>query len=289
MAEASQVADLGPGDHACLTFTDPEERLDLVAAFVRDGLRAGHRVLCVTDTLAPATLHAELTGRGLLINAATDAGQVSLVASGESYLAEGSFGAERMLRTWAGHIHRARRDGFAGLWITSDMCWALRPVSGVEELMAYESGMNRLLADGRATAVCQYDRQCFDTVTLAGAAAHHALALAAATYHDDPLLRICRQYQPAGIRVSGEIDYRGVEPLNRALSESLGLDDHVDLNLTGLAFIDGSAGGALTQAAASLRPGQRMTVRCRQPVDKVLRALGLQELPGVTVAVIDDD
>jgi hypothetical protein len=53
MAEASKVEDLKPGGHACLTFTDSEERLDLVAAFVRDGLRADQRVLCLTD--APAT------------------------------------------------------------------------------------------------------------------------------------------------------------------------------------------------------------------------------------------
>jgi anti-anti-sigma regulatory factor len=288
VADASRVGDLRPGDHACLTFSDTEERLDLVAAFVRDGLRSGQKVLCVTDTTPQATLNTQLADRGLPVDDATGSGQMSVLTSGETYLADGAFAADRMIDLVTGEIRQARRDGFAGLWITSDMCWALRPVAGVADLMSWESRMTALLADNRATAVCQYDRQCFDTVTLASVAEQHAVALAAATYHDDALLRICRQYQPPGVRVSGEIDYRAIEPLTRALTEALALDDHMDANLTGLSFTDGSAAGALTQAAASLRPGQRMTVRCQGQAGKLLRILGLDELAGVTMVVADD-
>lgn len=289
MADASRVEDLRPGDHACLTFSDHEERIDLVAAFVRDGLRQGQKVVCVTDATPEATFTAQLTERGLPVAQAAEAGRMSVVNSAETYLADGSFAAERMIGVVAGQIEAAGRQGFAGLWITSDMCWALRPIAGLEELMTYESRMTRLLAEGRATSVCQYDRQCFDTVTLAGVGATHGLALAAATYHDDALLRICRQYQPPGVRVSGEIDYRRVEPLARALSEALGFDDHLRVNLTGLIFTDGSAAGAIMQAAASLREDQRMTVVCRPQAGKVLRVLGLEDLPGVLLVVRDDD
>jgi anti-anti-sigma factor len=272
-----------------LTFTDSEERLDLVAAFVRDGLRGGQKVICVTDTTPRAALRSQLVDRGLPVDEATGFGRLSVLTSGETYLAEGSFAATRMIRMLAEQIGQARRDGFAGLWITSDMCWALRPVTGVEELMTYEAQVSQLLAEGHATAVCQYDRQCFDTVTLAGVAAHHTLALAAVTYHDDALLRICRQHQPPGVRVSGEIDYRGVEPLTRALSEALALDEHVHVNLSGLSFTDGSAVGVLLQAAASMRAGQRMTVLCRDQAGKVLHALGFDQVPGTAMVVIDND
>jgi anti-anti-sigma regulatory factor len=287
--DASRVHDLRPGDHACLTFSDREERLDLVAAFVRDGLNAGQKVLCVTDTLSEAMLSTELAGRGLAVDHAAATGQMSVLGSDETFLAGGSFASSRMIDLLRDQIGQASRAGFAGLWVTSDMCWALRPVIGLEELWVYESQMNQLLADNQATSVCQYDRQCFDTVTLAGAAATHAKGLAAITYHNDPLLRICRQYQPPGVRVSGEIDYRQIEPLTLALSEAIGLDDHVTVNLGGLAFTDGSAAGVLMQAAAALRDDQRMTVRCRPQVGKLLTTLGLDELPGVTVVVLNDE
>ena len=41
------------------------------------------------------------------------------------------------------------------------------------------------------------DRDRFDPVTLASVAAFHTRSVAAATYHADPVLRICRQYAPS--------------------------------------------------------------------------------------------
>ena len=58
------------GDHACLTFTDAEERLDLVAAFVRDGLRAGLKVVCWTDAVDPEGLAGQLAVRSVRPGAA---------------------------------------------------------------------------------------------------------------------------------------------------------------------------------------------------------------------------
>jgi len=44
-----QVTELGAEDHACLTFGESEELFDLTAAFVRDGLAAGLKVVWVSD------------------------------------------------------------------------------------------------------------------------------------------------------------------------------------------------------------------------------------------------
>lgn len=288
MADASRVEDLRPGDHACLTFSDGEERLDLVAAIVRDGLQSGQRVLCVTDTLSQVALTGELTGRGVALGDATESGQMLVMRTAETFLVDGSFTTQRVVDLLAAQISQAAAEGFSGLCITSDMSWALRPVAGLDQLMNYESRLTDFVAETNATAVCQYDRQSFDTVTLAGVAAHHGFALAAATYHDDAFLRICRQYQPPGIRVSGEIDYRRAEPLTLALTEALALDNHLYLNLGSLDFMDGSIAGVIMQAAASLGPNQRMTVRCQAHAGKVFHALGLPDQSNVTVVVSDD-
>jgi anti-anti-sigma factor len=290
MGDASTVEDLQPGDHACLTFSDPEERLDIVAAFIRDGLKADQRVLCLTEAISERALLKELARRGLAVTSAADGGQLTVTGSAQMFLPDGTFAATRMLDELQGKIDRARQDGYQGLRITSDMCWALRPVQGVAELMDYESRFATLLAEQHATAVCQYDRQCFDTVTLASTVDVHAFTVAAVTYHDDALLRICRQHVPTGVRVAGEIDYRAVEPLSRALTEALALDDHIEVNLVELRFIDAVAAGVLMQAATGMAPRQRMTIRCRRLVHRVLQALGAHEVSGVrTVAIRDDD
>jgi hypothetical protein len=46
----TQVTELSPDAHACLTFGEPDDLLDLTAAFVRDGLASGFRVVVLSDS-----------------------------------------------------------------------------------------------------------------------------------------------------------------------------------------------------------------------------------------------
>jgi hypothetical protein len=283
VTDAAAVDQLQPGDHACLTFSDADERLDIVATFVRDGLERGDKVICLTDSLAPPAFTGELARRGLRLGERLSSGQLEVVASLPEFVAAGSFNPDRIVE----RLH-ARID-YPGLRIAADMCWALRPVGGLQRLVAFETEVTRLLAAGQTTAVCQYDRECFDAVTLASVNAAHSRTVAAVTYYADAILRICRQHLPPGIRIAGELDYRGVEPLNQALGESIRLDTAMELNLRHLRFVDVAAGGAIIEAALAMDSAQRMTVVCRPTVDKVLRALGADRVPGLHLVVRDVD
>ena len=78
MATATSVEALGPGEHACLTFSDPDERLDIVAAFVRDGLSTATKVICVTESIPPEQLTAELSDRGVPVADALPTNQLMI-------------------------------------------------------------------------------------------------------------------------------------------------------------------------------------------------------------------
>ena len=54
----AQITDLAVDDHACLTFGDPEELLDLTAAYVRDGLSCGLKVVLLRDSAPRLTVTA---------------------------------------------------------------------------------------------------------------------------------------------------------------------------------------------------------------------------------------
>lgn len=287
MAESATVDDLEPGDHACLTFSDADERLDIVAAFVRDGLEQGAKVLCLTDALAPSEFAAELADRGLPVDRSLGSRQLEVAQSTVAFVASGAFEPARVLASLRGRIDEALRAGYPAMRIAADMCWALRPVTGLDQLVGYEQQLTRLLADGRATAVCQYDRLSFDGVTLASVTAAHSRAVAAVTYHDDAVLRICRQHIPPGVRVAGELDFRALDPLNRALGEAVRLDSHIFMNLAQLRFMDVAAAGAVLQAALTLADGQRMTLVCQPPVAKVLRTLGAERVASLRMVVRD--
>jgi anti-anti-sigma factor len=126
-------------------------------------------------------------------------------------------------------------------------------------------------------------------VSLAGVAATHRLTVAAVAYHDDPVLRICRQHVPPGVRLAGELDGNRAEPLQHALSEAVRLGGDIHVNAAQLRFIDAAAGGVLIQAAMSLAERHKMIMECRPLVLKVLRAQRADEIPQLRIVLHDVD
>jgi anti-anti-sigma regulatory factor len=285
MGIPTSVEELGPGDHACLTFSDQEERLDIVTAFVRVGLEQGQKILCLTDTLPPERLSAEFGDRGMQVAGPLRYGQLNLRTSDEAWLVGGGFTATRMIDDVGEEVDRARREGYAGLRLAADMGWAVRPVAGVEQLVVFETSVSELFGDDLLTAICQYDREQFDPVTLASAATAHGCTVAATVYFEDPVVRVCRQHSPPGIRVAGELDYNRVAALSHALAEAVRLDKHVHVNMAQLHFIDVAAAGAVVKTALGMGPGRRITVVCNALVRKVLNLVGAADVPHLRVVV----
>jgi hypothetical protein len=281
LATATSVEALGPGDHACLTFSDPDERLDLVAAFVLDGLRKSTKVMCLTESLPAQHLRDELADRGVPDAGSLPRNQLTVYSSEESWLREGEFNGIAMVEQIAREIDDAEREGFAGLRLTADMCWIGRPTTAADQLPVYESAVGKLFGDGRLTAICQYDRDVFDAVTLAFVASAHPRAVAAAVYYEDPILRICRQHSPPGVRVAGEIDGGHVQELTLALAEALRFDQDFQVNLSKLRFLDAAAANAIIQAGLGLPPSRSMTVRCGGAPLRLLRLIGITDVVGV--------
>jgi anti-anti-sigma factor len=281
MAMVTPVDRLDPGDHACLTYSDPEERLDILAKFVADGLVRGDKVICWTDAVLVPDLVSELRER-------TGAGpDRPLSVRRTEQLWDGGAGpdAKVMARRLADEVALAADEGSAGLRITADMCWASRPQANAEQVLSFESEVGPLFAGGRLTAICEYNRESFDPVTLAYAARVHARTVAARVYHEDAVLRICRQHVPPGVRVAGELDYRRAEALSDALAEAVRLDPDVHLNLNDLRFIDAGAASVILRTAAGLPTSRRMIVVCTEPVDRTLAVAGAADVPNLRVLV----
>lgn len=288
MPDVANVDEVVAGDHACLTYSDPDERFDLLAAFVRQGLRRGERVLCWTDIPGPDQLASELATRAVRGTAAIRRGQLGIHAMDDSLLSGGEVRAATLLAMLSGQLDQATRLGYSGLRVTADMCWATRAKSSPEQLIAFENEVAGLFGDGRLCVICQYDRDRFDAVTLAFAASTHTKSVAALVYHDTPLLRICRQYSPPGIRVAGELDYRHQEALERALAESRRLDRHMHVNLSGLEYIDAACAATIVQTAHRLPASRRVTLTCRGLVGKVLHLVGAADVAQLRIHQLND-
>ena len=283
-----QVTELGAEDHACLTFGEPEELFDLTAAFVRDGLSAGLKVLWLSDVGAGLAA-GELARRGVPVEPAMAQGQMTAAGWEGRLLTGQAFHASAAVGWLASELESCKRQGFPGLRVALDMSWALRPVAGIEELPAFEEGIAAALDGSTAAVLCQYDRERFDPVTLASVGGFHTRAVAAATYHADALLRICRQYAPPGIRIAGELDFQAAEPLGLALTEAVRLGGDITVNMSALNFIDAHCTLLIADAARTAASQSRMvTLRCQPEIAKGFSRIGLAGLPGIRL-VADGD
>ena len=283
----TQITDLTVNDHACLTFGEPEELLDLTAAFIRDGLAGGLKVVWLSET-PPDRAAAELALRGIAVESALASGQMAAAACEGRLLAGQVFSAGQAISWLTQEMDNCRDQGFPGLRLALDMSWALRPVSGVEQLPQFEKKVAGALTGTAVSVLCQYDRERFDPVTLASVGAFHTRSVAAATYHASVMLRICRQYAPAGIRLAGELDYQAADALALALTEAIRLDGDVTVNMVPLAFIDVTCSRMILDAARGLPDPRRMILRCRPGLAARFALLGAGGIPGVSLVTIDD-
>ncbi len=285
---SAQITELTVDDHACLTFGEREELFDLTAAFVRDGLAAGLKVVWLSDA-GPGQAAGELARRGVTVQPAISAGQMVAAGYQDGLLSGQAFQADAAVRWLTGQVESALDEGFPGLRVAVDMGWALRPVTGIEQLPKFEEGIASLLDGTTASVLCQYDRDRFDPVTLASVAGFHTRAVAAATYHADPVLRICRQYAPAGIRVAGEIDYQAADQLALALAETVRLDGDITINLADLAFVDAQCSLLIADAARAIAADSSRAVwlRCPPEIAAGFARLGLEAVDGVRLVRAD--
>jgi anti-anti-sigma regulatory factor len=198
------------------------------------------------------------------------------------------FSASQAMGWLSGQMAACRHEGFPGLRVAVDMSWALRPVTGVEQLPDFEESVAAALAGTTVSVLCQYDRERFDPVTLATVAAFHTRSVAAATYHADAMLRICRQYAPSGIRLAGEIDYKHEEPLALALAEAIRLEGDITVNMAGLAFIDGSCARMIVDAARGLAASRSVVLQCHPGIIATFALLGADDVPGISLVSVHD-
>jgi hypothetical protein len=280
----TQITDLTANDHACLTFGEPEDLFDLTAAFVRDGLDGGLKVMWLSAA-TPDRATAELARRGVAVEPALASGQLAAVGFEGRLLAGQVFSAGQAL-AWL--TREMEASGDQGLRLAVDMSWALGPVTGVEQLPEFEEKVAAAVAGTTVSVLCQYDRERFDPVTLASVAAFHTRSVAAATYHADVMLRICRQYAPPGIRLAGELDYQATESLALALTEAIRLEGDVTVNMAPLAFIDVPCARMILDAARGLTAPRRMVLRCRPGLAARFVLLGATDIPAVSLVSADD-
>jgi MEDS: MEthanogen/methylotroph, DcmR Sensory domain len=150
------------GDHICAFYRGLGDRDETLIPYLRAGLEAGDKCVCVVDATDPETVLAEL--RGVIdIDSTSAHDQLVVLPSQRTYLASGAFETDRMLDFWDETVGSALDSArFSFVRSVGEMTWALRDFPGVDELVSYESKLNRFLPRYPQVILCLYDLERFN-------------------------------------------------------------------------------------------------------------------------------
>ena len=145
------------GDHICGFYRKPAERDNILIPFLVEGLKAGDKCTCVVDSCTPDDVLASMSEH-IEVDPYVSVCQLEVLDSYGTYLADGGFLPERMLKFWETKARQSPGpDGPVPARNIGDMSWAHRDESVVSVLMGYESELNRIMSNFPQVNLCLYD------------------------------------------------------------------------------------------------------------------------------------
>lgn len=155
------------GTHMCYLYNDEDERRSVMAQYTNKGLEIGEVVGYFADRETQDLVDSHLADMGIHLPEATDPGQAMFRRAGDIYCPNHHFSPEQTLNQLK-ILHRQSHDlHHCELRVTGEMSWALAPnITGVERLVEYEARVNLLMETHPLTAICQYDTNQFDGITI---------------------------------------------------------------------------------------------------------------------------
>ena len=177
---------LANATHICAFFDSEKQQYDCLVPFFAEGLAQGEQVVTIREANDTGRHTAKL--RDLMpgqVDSAVRSNQLRVVASEETYLRDGVFEAERMYNMLEGVLQDAE-EKFGRVRACGDMTWALRDMPGTDELMEYESRVNKLTAQHDCTLMCVYDVNKFSGRAVMDVLATHPMVVMGDRIYDNP-------------------------------------------------------------------------------------------------------
>lgn len=271
---------LGRGDHACLVCETEDERWRAALEFTRGGLARGERTLYVARAGDEDEARQRL---GALFSVREDQLLVAPAAEAMGYAGGARFDIAERDAAWREQVRIAVGDGFTGLSVTGDMAWFNEIGLDVDQINDYEHRCTAIVSDLPASALCVYDRRCFDDRTLAHAGLAHPICrgpgIGPAGVFVSRTMEIAAA-GPGALRLSGEVDVTNVPSLSSALRSTAEGRAAVLLDLAALEFIDIAGLRAIERAAEGLaaRGGELTMLSPRPVVARMVAMMGMDAL-----------
>jgi anti-anti-sigma regulatory factor len=281
-ARSVGVDRLQPGDHAILTYSDDEERWEILSIFTQQGFARGERVCILIDVnQSPGEIAPRVAGGTAAARGAIGSGQ--LVVSNTPRFTRGGYDPTVLVDRTRERIAATLREGYRGLRSASDTSLALTPVDDWHQFLEYETIVQEtLFATGQArwyTAICQYDLRRFGDIPVMDAIreVHPVTVL-------DQTGALHVSVTVGGLRIAGEVDLSTRAEFTDAMRRLARLEGlTLLLDITDLSFLDAYSAGSIMRLAAGLTGPRRLEVRCRNHQRRLLHTLGSRSVRQLSI------
>ncbi len=148
-------------EHLCLIYETRKELLEVVIPFIRTGLEQSDRCVCIADENSAKDVLNAIDVSGVDTAKAMVSGALMILTKQESYLKDGAFDPDRMIRFFEDSTEKALTDGFRALRVTGEMTLALSGGFVMDRLIEYEAKLNSFFEKNACLALCLYNRKRF--------------------------------------------------------------------------------------------------------------------------------
>ena len=140
------------GQHICYIYNDDQERLNVMAKYLKSGQQAKEKLLYLVDSMTTGEMLTHLDDLGLDLSNANPA-DFTLASAAPAYCPSGFFKTEEMLGVVRDFYLKSVGDGYEGARGTGEMDWCLAEGrTNRYDLMEYEARLTGLLKEYPYTA-----------------------------------------------------------------------------------------------------------------------------------------
>ena len=171
------LVQIGLHDHICLIYDSQEEQLAMPVPSIRMGLDRGEKCIFIAPEKTVSDVSEALHAIGIDVDEAVNSGRLAVASQEDTYLRNGHFEPDKMIRFLADALEPAIASGFSGLRVVGEMTWALGGDLGTGPLIEYEAKLNYFVRDNPVAVTCQYDRNRFSPEVILNVIRTHPIVI----------------------------------------------------------------------------------------------------------------
>ena len=154
--------------------------------FLKEGIDRGEKILRIMDRRLRDEYLAAYRAGGIDVQRAEENGQLEIKHWHDTYLQDGYFDGDRMIRLLEEGLEE-NREKYGLTRAVGNMEWALEPAPGVTDIVEYETKLNLILTKYPDPLVCCYDLNRHSASVVMDILRTHPMVIVGGVLQENPL------------------------------------------------------------------------------------------------------